>query len=67
MDGSQLSLEHLDLYLVHTPPSRPLPGDVERLWDNMIDVRKAGLTRYAEAACPSNNMLDLARRALCVP
>jgi hypothetical protein len=33
------------LYLIHDPWVIP-NGDVERLWDDMIDVREAGLTEY---------------------
>jgi len=56
----QLSLKHLDLYLVHDLEFIPPHGDVERLWDDMIGVREAGLTRYAEAAL-FYSTLDLVR------
>jgi len=55
----KLGLEHLDLYLVHDPSFIPPHSDVERLWDDMIEIRKAGLTRSIGV---SNFTLEWLRR-----
>ncbi|KAH9958932.1 Aldo/keto reductase [Russula dissimulans] len=40
----KLGLRHLDLYLIHSPWNIT-EDDVEGLWDEMIKIREAGLTR----------------------
>jgi len=56
----KLGVEHLDLYLIHGPWIIP-NGDVERLWDDIIEVREAGLT---ESIGVSNFTLELLQRVV---
>ncbi len=39
----ELGLTHLDLYLVHIPR---VIKDLESLWEQMCEIREAGLSRY---------------------
>jgi diketogulonate reductase-like aldo/keto reductase len=59
--GFQLGLKGVDLYLIHGPWAIE-HDDVEGVWDEMVRVREAGLSKYVTfASCARLNQHPLTR------
>ena len=58
---SMLKTDYVDVYQLHNPDFIPVPGDASRLYDAMVDAKKAGKIRHIGI---TNHRVDLANTAV---
>ena len=58
---SMLKTDYIDVYQLHNPDYIPVPGDKDRMYDAMLDAKKAGKIRHIGI---TNHRLDLANEAV---
>ena len=56
-----LKTDYVDLYQIHNPEHVPKPGDGNRMYEAMLDAKKAGKIRHIGI---TNHRLDLANEAV---